>query len=92
LFVYSGEFPTNYPDPGFQLIFDGYQFLGHYQDIGREGAERKILSIWTDAQFWVESTEDLSYSSESNGHEGFSVFWCSATASSSSLPIFVSKA
>jgi len=29
LFVYSGEFPTDYLDPGFQLIFDGYQFLGH---------------------------------------------------------------
>jgi len=89
LFIYSGEFPTDYLDPGFQLIFDGYQFLGHYQDIDGEGAERKMSSIWTDAQFWVESTEDLIYSLESNCHEGFSVFWCSAMAWSSSLPIFV---
>jgi len=29
LLVYSGEFSTNYLDPRFQLIFDGYQFLGH---------------------------------------------------------------
>jgi len=29
LFGYSGEFPTDYLDAGFQLIFDGYQFLGH---------------------------------------------------------------
>ena len=29
LFVYSGEFPTDYLDPGFQLMFDGHQFFGH---------------------------------------------------------------
>jgi len=29
LFIYSGEFSTDYLDPGCQLIFDGYQVLGH---------------------------------------------------------------
>jgi len=29
LFVYSGEFSTDYLDPRLQLIFYGYQLLGH---------------------------------------------------------------
>ena len=29
VFIYSGEFSTDCLDPGFQLIFDGYQFFGH---------------------------------------------------------------
>ena len=29
LFVYSTEFSTDYLDARFQLIFHGYQFLGH---------------------------------------------------------------
>jgi len=59
LLVYSGEFSTEYLDPRFELIFDGYQFLGHQYDVCRERTECKMLPILTDGELWVKPAEDL---------------------------------